>query len=371
MRYESDGPPSPIVLAANVVALDEERFVFDAMVARWGDQQTSRGLQSTTIERRQQFIRRFQLFCQDYPWRWAPGDVEDFTTRARSGAAPLTRATLRSYQLTIRLFCDFICDIRYGWPAECANRFGVAPQQICHDWNTIAHLLDFEARPGRRALTTEELQRFFDAADDRVDTIVRARRKGALNALRDSQIFKTIYGFGLRRAEVVGLDIADLRSNPAAPRFGRFGALYVRHGKATRGTGPKRRTVLTVPEIGWIVDGLTQWIDLARPRFVSDWNTDVLWPTERRTRVSTRYLNMRFADLRDQVGLPTELTPHALRHTYVTNLIEWGYSEKFVQDQVGHAYASTTAIYTSVGDDFKNRALARALSQIYGDNDGN
>lgn len=363
-------PPSLIALVANVVALDEERFVFDAMVARWGDQQTSRGLQPTTIERRQQFIRRFQSFCEDYPWRWRPGDLEDFTTQARSGAAPLTRSTVRSYQLTIRLFCEFVTDTRYGWPAECSNRFGAVPQQICHDWNTIAHLLDFEGRPARRALTTDELERFFDAADGRVDAIVRTRRKGALNALRDSQLFKTIYAFGLRRAETVGLDIADLRSNPGAPQFGSYGALYVRHGKGTRGTGPKRRAVLTVPEIGWVVDGLTQWVDLARPRLLNEWHTDALWPTERHTRVSTRYLNMRFADLRDQIGLSSELTPHALRHTYVTNLIEWGYSEKFVQDQVGHAYASTTAIYTSVGDDFKNRALARALSHIYGDTDG-
>lgn len=193
-------------------------------------------------------------------------------------------------------------------------------------------------------MTTDELERFFDAADARVETIVRTRRKGAPSALRDAQIFKTIYAFGLRRVEVVGLDIADLRPNPRAPQFGTFDAVYVRHGKGTRGTGPRRRTVLTVPELGWVVEGLTQWVDLARPRVLGDWSSDVLWPTERCTRVSTRYLNLRFADLRDQVGLPTELTPHALRHTYVTNLIEWGYSEKFVQDQVGHAYASTTAI---------------------------
>src|SRR5690606_3127186 len=96
---------------------------------------------------------------------------------------------------------------------------------------------------------------------------------------------------------------------------------------------------------------------------IGDWETGVLWPTERRTRVSGRYLNDRFAELRDEVGLPEELTLHSLRHTYVTNLIEWGYSEKCVQDQVGHAYASTTAIYTSVGYDYKNRVLADALKR--------
>ena len=44
--------------------------------------------------------------------------------------------------------------------------------------------------------------------------------------------------------------------------------------------------------------------------------------------------------------LPGELDLHSLRHRYVTHLVEFDYPERFVQDQVGHAYASTTAIYT-------------------------
>ncbi len=54
-------------------------------------------------------------------------------------------------------------------------------------------------------------------------------------------------------------------------------------------------------------------------------------------------------------------------HCYVTHLIEFGYPERFVQEQVGHAYASTTAIYTGVSDDYRNRLLERALKQRHGD----
>jgi integrase/recombinase XerD len=50
-----------------------------------------------------------------------------------------------------------------------------------------------------------------------------------------------------------------------------------------------------------------------------------------------------------------------LRHSYITHLIEFGYPERFAQDQAGHAYASTTAIYTGVSDEFRNRLLAKAL----------
>jgi integrase/recombinase XerC len=49
----------------------------------------------------------------------------------------------------------------------------------------------------------------------------------------------------------------------------------------------------------------------------------------------------------------------------VTHLIEAGYPERFVTDQVGHSNAATTAIYTSVSDDYKNRVLARALAGAF------
>ena len=46
-------------------------------------------------------------------------------------------------------------------------------------------------------------------------------------------------------------------------------------------------------------------------------------------------------------------------------MIEFGYPERFAQDQAGHSYASTTAIYTGVSDEFRNRLLARKLRDRY------
>ena len=65
--------------------------------------------------------------------------------------------------------------------------------------------------------------------------------------------------------------------------------------------------------------------------------------------------------VRDEFGLPRELTPHGLRHSYVTHLIEDGFDPLFVQMQVGHRHASTTAIYTSVSSDYRTRVLRSAL----------
>jgi len=63
----------------------------------------------------------------------------------------------------------------------------------------------------------------------------------------------------------------------------------------------------------------------------------------------------------------TRTRPHTVsaetRHTYVTHLTEFDYPEKFVQDQVGHSYASTTSIYSHVSDEYRNRLLREALTK--------
>jgi len=72
-------------------------------------------------------------------------------------------------------------------------------------------------------------------------------------------------------------------------------------------------------------------------------------------------LNEAFVDARNAAGLPRELDLHSLRHSYITHSIEFGCPEKFVQDQVGHSYASTTAIYTHVSDDYRTRLIRDVL----------
>jgi site-specific recombinase XerD len=159
------------------------------------------------------------------------------------------------------------------------------------------------------------------------------------------------------------LDLADLHRNAQSPQFGSYGALHVRYGKASRGSRPKRRTVLSVHD--WAVEALRQYVEEVRDGFEPGVHP-ALWVTERRSRVSVRQVNARFAAYRDAAGLPGELDLHSLRHSYVTQLIEAGFPERFATDQVGHAYAATTAIYTGVSDDYKNRVLAKALGGGFG-----
>ena len=53
-----------------------------------------------------------------------------------------------------------------------------------------------------------------------------------------------------------------------------------------------------------------------------------------------------------------------MRHSYVTHLIEEGADPEFVKQQVGHAYQSTTAIYTAVSGDFANKMMRQALDRM-------
>jgi hypothetical protein len=79
-----------------------------------------------------------------------------------------------------------------------------------------------------------------------VESAALSGRKGWLAAFRDAALFKTVYGWGLRRREAVMLDVCDFTVNPAAPELGAFGACQVRFGKAMRGSPPRRRVVATV-----------------------------------------------------------------------------------------------------------------------------
>jgi site-specific recombinase XerD len=350
------------LLPAGVGHLDPQAAVFAAMVDGWRIQMESRGLKKSTITGRLVLIRRFAGYSNEYPWTWTAEDLEAFSADLRSSAKPVSISTLRNYQNEIRLFHEYLLDPRYAWRDEVRRRFDAELQQIVHEWNSVAHVSEYEGDPRRRALTVDEIQQLFDAADDLVDIAARSKRKGRLAAIRSSALVKTTYAYGLRRRECAMLDIADLRRNPKAPQFGHFGGLQVRYGKSSRGGAPKRRTVLLVPEMDWIKPTLEHWIDQIRPLMGPN-RHPALWLTERGNRLHTVNLDAAWEEVRCHAGISPELTLHGLRHSYVTHLLEFGYPELFVQKQVGHAYASTTSIYSHVSDEFRTSLIQRSLDR--------
>lgn len=345
-----------LVLVDGATPLRPEPALFEAMLEGWRRQQLSRRLSGSLIDGRERIVRRFAEFG-GWPWEWTSAQVEAWTA-----AGGWAHSTVRSYQGALAVFLAHVCDPRYGWIAECEQRVGARPVQVCHEDNLAVHVADSEGRPERRPLTREELQAFFDAADDLVERAASSRRKGWLATFRDASLFKVVYGWGLRRREAAMLDVADFAVNPAAPELGRFGVLHVRYGKAMRGSPPRRRAVATV--MPWAAETLAQYLQEARPHYGCDRHPAV-WLTERGGRISPRQIDVRFAQFRRLAGLPDDLSVHSLRHSYVSHLIEDGTDPLFVQQQVGHSWASTTAVYTTVGADARNRMLKAALARAY------
>jgi integrase/recombinase XerC len=336
--------------------VDAAGAVFESMLAGWRDQQLARNLNLVTIEARERVVRRFRSHGDVWPWEWLPGHLCAWVADLRT-VDHHAHSTVRSYELAVGSFCEYACDPAYGWEEVCLASFGSAPSQVCRPDNMAAHTTAFEGRPHRRALTRSELQALFDAADDHVEDVRSKGRKGWVGAFRDATMLKVAYGWGLRRRELRMLEVADFGSNPKADEFGGYGVCYVRWGKAAKGSPPRRRSVLTV--MGWSVEVIAEWVEDIWPSLASQ--DGGLWPSERGPLVSEDRINASFSRSASAAGLPAGLSLHCLRHSYVTHLIEDGFDPLFVQQQVGHEYASTTAIYTSVSSDYRTRVLRAAL----------
>jgi integrase/recombinase XerC len=344
-------------LVDGVSLLRPEEQVFGVMLDGWRNQQLARNLAFSTIGGREKAVRAFARHCDDFPWRWTARQVDEWLGDLRA-VRNLKRSTLRNYQEAVHAFCAYLVDPAYQWSVECEQRFGTHPVQVVHEWNTAVHVADAEADASKRAFTRKELIALFDHADEQVTRIRAAGRKGWLPAFRDSALLKTAYAFGLRRNEIRMLDVVDFGRNPDGPEFGEYGVVYVRHGKAKKGSPPKRRSVLAIWD--WSAEVLQEWAEDIRPLFAAA-GSPACWPSERGPRIGLSSINTRLAAYRDELGLDPALDFHSLRRSHITHQIEDGYDARFVQEQAGHDHASTTSIYTCVSSDYRTRTLRRVL----------
>jgi integrase/recombinase XerC len=347
-----------LVLVESAALLHPGETIFEAMLDGWCRQHAARRLSPTITFQRQRTVRRFAEFTGAWPWQWRAEHLDAWVAQGR-----WAHSTVRFYQGSIAVFLDYLCDPRYGWAEVCEREVGEIPVQICDTTNRAVHVADSEGRPERRPLTRTELQALFDVADQAVDDAAHSARKGWLPAFRDATLIKVIYAWGLRRTEAAMLDVSDFSPNPAASELGRFGTLNVRFAKALRGSPPRRRAVASV--MPWAVGVVEQYVDDVRPLHGAPARGPAMWLTERGTRISSRRIDERFSDWRRAAELPGELSVHCLRHSYISHLIEDGADPLFVQHQAGHSWASTTAIYTTVGADHTNTMLRRALERAF------
>lgn len=91
------------VLEGGVVLLRPDQQVFEAMLQGWRRQQVARNLNFATVDARQDLVRRFQAFTNEYPWSWTPGAVDEWMEELRC-VRKASRSTVRGYQGMLRAF---------------------------------------------------------------------------------------------------------------------------------------------------------------------------------------------------------------------------------------------------------------------------
>jgi integrase/recombinase XerC len=165
-------------------------------------------------------------------------------------------------------------------------------------------------------------------------------------AMRDRAILELLYGSGLRAAELVGLDVADLD----LPQ------------RLVRVMG-KRRKERIVPFGRPAEEALRAWLDRGRPPLAAGparaGAGEPLFLNHRGGRITTRSVARRIDRWVLEAALPRHVHPHALRHTFATHLLSNGADLRGIQELLGHASLSTTQRYTHV--DWKR------LANVYDD----
>ncbi len=154
--------------------------------------------------------------------------------------------------------------------------------------------------------------------------------------LRDRAILEVLYSTGIRRMELVGLDVSDLDAER--------GTLLVREGK-----GAKDRLVpIGERAIRWT----EQYLDKARPllarRALTDHAGRVLFLSARGTRIRATKLTERLHQYVVNAGIEKPGSVHIFRHTMATLMHDAGADIRDLQEMLGHAQLSTTEIYTHV-----------------------
>lgn len=145
--------------------------------------------------------------------------------------------------------------------------------------------------------------------------------------LRDTAIFTLLYGCGLRISEALSLNVGDIGNND-----------FLR----IKGKGNKERIVPLLPVV---VENINKYLAECpyQPK-----QGEPLFLGARGDRLVPRIIQRQMQKIRAYLGLPDNLTPHALRHSFATHLLAEGTDLRSIQELLGHASLTTTQRYTDV-----------------------
>jgi len=166
--------------------------------------------------------------------------------------------------------------------------------------------------------------------------LTAAGSPGTTLALRDRALLEVLYGTGARISEAVGLDVDDLD--------------LVDQVVLLRGKGSKERLV---PVGSFACDAVTAYLTCARPELVSMAATGpgppgALFLNSRGGRLSRQSAWAVLVRAAERAGVTTDVSPHTMRHSFATHLLDGGADVRVVQELLGHASVTTTQVYTLV-----------------------
>ena len=145
--------------------------------------------------------------------------------------------------------------------------------------------------------------------------------------LRDTAIFTLLYGCGLRISEAVNTNIGD---------FDNKDFLII------KGKGNKERIVPLLPIVNQAINSYLEACPYKQQQ------GEALFLGARGERISPRIIQRQMEKIRNYMGLPQNITPHALRHSFATHLLAAGTDLRSIQELLGHSSLSTTQRYTEV-----------------------
>jgi integrase/recombinase XerC len=276
------------------------------------------------------------------------GFVTRFLTYLRIERAASAH-TLRSYEQDLSLYCRYVQEAigeTVDPSAVDSSRLrrytawltgqGFAPSTVARRLASLRSFFRYLRRQGlvsadpslglRNPKQARRLPRLL-----RIDEVVRlldAVPTDSPPGVRDRALLETLYGGGLRVSELVGLNLEDLDMEQGLVRV--------------RGKGRRERLNPIGPmAVHWI----HEWVRLRRPKLVGE---QAVFLNQSGTRLSTRSVGRLLESHLLRGGLVNAASPHTLRHSFATHLLDRGADLRSVQELLGHRNLTTTQVYTHV-----------------------
>jgi len=181
-----------------------------------------------------------------------------------------------------------------------------------------------------------------DAASSESSTASRDGKRHAVE-LRDAAMLELLYATGMRVGELTGLDVGDV-------------AFSNRTAKVT-GKGDKQRVI---PFGAPAARALERWLEDGRPRLANGRSGGALFLGARGGRIDQRIVRRTVHEYAHDAGVP-DISPHALRHSAATHMLDGGADLREVQEMLGHSSLKTTQRYTHVSIEQLKARYAQAF----------